>query len=144
VIFRWQYAERIPQISPAEYYAAKERWRVNGASSYDIEVQVTGTQEARYRVEVRDGQAIAAWRNGVPLQQQRTFSTWSVPGMFGTMSRDIEVLEKHAAGRADANTPRITMRAEFDEKFGYPARYRRIQWGSPVQMIWQVTKFEVK
>ncbi|WP_425618715.1 DUF6174 domain-containing protein [Anatilimnocola sp. NA78] len=144
LVLRSLYAERIPEISPADYYAAKEKWKANEVANYDIEVQVSGTQEGKYRVEVRNGEAIAAWANGFPQSKQRTFVTWSVPGMFGTMSRDIEVLEKHTAGKADATTPRITMRAEFDEKHGYPVRYRRIQWGSSVQMIWQVTKFEVK
>ena len=51
--------------------------------------------------------------------------------MFGTMSRDVEVLDKHAKGRRIEFTPRLTLRAEFDPKYGYPAGYRRIQWGSP-------------
>ncbi|QDU27692.1 hypothetical protein ETAA8_27810 [Anatilimnocola aggregata] len=141
---RWQYADPTPEVTPADYHAAKEKWKANAVENYDLEVQISGTQGATYRVQVREGQAIAAWRNDLPLRQQRTFSTWSVPGMFGTMSRDIEVLEKHATGKADALTPRLTLRAEFDAKYGYPARYRRIEWGSPVQMVWQVTKFEAK
>jgi hypothetical protein len=144
VVLRARYADPTPNIEPADYYAARDRWQANAVPNYDIEVVVTGTQGAKYRVEVRDGEARAAWRNDSPLMTQRTFVTWSVPGMFGTMSRDIEVLELHAAGKAGPTTPRLTLRAEFDPQYGYPVRYRRIEWGSPVQVSWEVTRFEVK
>ena len=63
--------------------------------------------------------------------------------MFGTMSRDVETLERHAAGRADATTPRLTLRAQFDPQYAFPARYRRIEWGSDVEVAWEVTEFRV-
>jgi len=131
-----------PPLRPAEFYAAQERWKANSLPAYDIEVEVTGSQPAIYRVEVRDGTARAAFRNGRPLQQQRTFGTWSVPGMFSTMSRDVENVERHARGQAAANTPHLTLRAAFDPHFGYPAAYRRIEWGSDVEVAWRVVKFE--
>jgi hypothetical protein len=141
---RWKYGNALPAITPADYIAARERWKSVAPADYDIEVQVTGTQAATYRVEVRGGEATAAWRNDMPLIQQRTFGTWSVPGMFGTMSRDIETLDKHTKGTADASTPRLTLRARFDPHYGYPAAYRRIQSGSRVEVTWRVTKFTVR
>lgn len=142
VFLRWKYADPLPEIAPAEFYAARDRWQKNGPPSYDIEVRVTGSRGATHRVEVRDGQATAAWINDVPHGQQRTYSTWSVPGMFGTIGRDIDHIERHAAGKADRNTPRLTVRAEFDPQTGLPQRYRRIEWGSPVEVSWEVLKFE--
>lgn len=135
-------ADPLPALQPADFYAARERWQKHELPNYDIEVEVTGTQGAKYRVQVREGKAIAAWRNEKPLLQERTFSTWSVRGMFGTISRDIDHLERRAAGKADQNTPRLTLRGEFDEKTGYPSSYRRIEWGSNVEVSWEVTKFE--
>lgn len=142
-VLRSRVADPLPEITPADFYAARERWEKNELPNYDIEVQVTGTQGATYRVQVREGKAIAAWRNDKPLLQERTFSTWSVRGMFGTISRDIDRVERLAAGTADPNTPRLTLRGEFDAETGYPRRYRRIEWGSPVEVSWQVTRFEV-
>jgi hypothetical protein len=143
-VMRVRYADPLPEITPADFHAARQRWQAHEPQDYDIEVQVTGTQGAKYRVEVRGGKAVAAWRNDLPLMQERTFSTWSVRGMFGTMSRDIDVLERRAAGKADPNMPRLTLRAEFDAQTGYPARYRRIEWGSPVEVSWEVTRFDVR
>jgi hypothetical protein len=148
LIIRWKYGDALPEMTPADYFAAKDKWQANAPENYDIEVEVTGTRPATYRVQVRGGEAIAASivdprGHETPQTQQRTFGTWSVPGMFGTMSKDVEVLDKHAKGKADKFTPRLTLRAEFDPKYGYPAAYRRIQWRSAVEVKWRVTKFEV-
>ena len=107
------------------------------------EIQVRGNQPATYYVEVRGGDARLALRNGKPLTQRRTFSTWSVPGMFATMSRDVDALERRAAGQADASTPDLNLRATFGPRYGYPARYRRLQYRSSVEVEWEVTRFEV-
>jgi hypothetical protein len=147
-IIRWKYGDALPEVTPADYFAAKDKWQENAPADYDIEVAVTGTRPSTYRVQVRGGEAVAAsivdqQGQETPQTQQRTFGTWSVPGMFGTMSKDVEVLDKHAKGKADKFTPRLTLRAEFDPNYGYPAAYRRIQWGSAVEVKWKVTKFEV-
>lgn len=132
-----------PALTPELFQRAHERWNTAAPSDYDIEVRVTGSQPARYRVEVRGSEARAAWRNGDPLTTRRTFGTWSVPGMFGTIGRDIDAIERHAAGKADRFTPRLILRAEFDPQYGYPARYRRIEQWSTVEVAWEVTEFRV-
>ena len=132
-----------PALTPALFYAAHDRWKAIAPPDYDVEVRVTGSQPATYRVEVRDGEPQAAWRNGQPLTTRRTFGTWSVPGMFSTISRDIEAVERHAAGKAERFTPRLTLRAEFDPQYHYPKRYRRIQQWSTVEVAWEVTRFHL-
>jgi hypothetical protein len=132
-----------PTLTPALFEAAHERWKAAAPPSYDIEIHVTGPQASTYRVEVRDGDPQAAWRNGQPLLTRRTFGTWSVPGMFATMSRDVEAIERAAAaGRA----PPLILRAEFDAQYGYPAKYRRIDNGSrkgsdAIAVTWDVIQF---
>jgi hypothetical protein len=132
-----------PRLTPEIFQAAMARWKQEEPQDYDIEVQVRGNQPATYYVEVRGGDARLALRNGKPLTQRRTFSTWSVPGMFATMSRDVDALERRAAGQADASTPDLNLRATFDPHYGYPARYRRLQYRSSVEVEWEVTRFEV-
>jgi hypothetical protein len=132
-----------PSLTPELFYAARERWQAAAPANYDIDIRVTGSQPAVYRVQVRGGNATAAWRNGQPLASRRTFGTWSVPGMFSTISRDIEAIERHAAGKADRFTPRLILRAEFDPHYSYPARYRRIEQWSTVEVAWEVTSFRV-
>ena len=62
--------------------------------------------------------------------------------MFATMCRDVDTLERRAAGQADKSTPNLNLRATFDPRYGYPARYRRIQYRSSSEVEWEVTKFE--
>ena len=136
-----------PELTPKLFDAARQRWKAAGPSDYDIEVRVEGPQAATYRVEVRDGQAKAAWRNGKPLTSVRTFGTWSVPGMFSTMSRDVETIERQAEGRADPAIPKLILRAEFDPKYSFPQRYSRIEWGSrkgstATTATWEVVEFK--
>lgn len=143
VWMRFVFGDPSPPLTPELFRAARKQWQAAAPPDYDIEIQVTGTQSARYRAQVRGGETIAAFRNDQPLTQRRTFGTWSVPGMFSTISRDVEALEKVAAGKADVDTPRLNLRATFDPQHGFPARYRRIQYGSEVEVQWEVTRFEV-
>jgi hypothetical protein len=135
-----------PSLTPEAFRAARERWRRNEPANYDIEIRVTGTQPATYRAQVRDGQPQSAWRNGKPLTSRRTFGTWSVPGMFSTMSRDVQNLE--GSGPAGARQRELVLRAAFDPEYGYPRRYSRIEWGSrrgatSHEVTWEVTEFEI-
>ena len=134
-----------PDLTPQIFEAAHERWKSTAPLNYDIQVRVTGPQAAVYRVEVRDGEPQAAWRNDQPLTSRRTFGTWSVPGMFSTMSRDVEAIER--AAEAHRQLPLI-LRATFHSTYGYPEHYRRIDNGSrkggdAIAVTWDVIDFRV-
>jgi len=139
--------DRLPELTPDGFYAAQRLWSEAGPSSYDVTVEVLGRQAATYHVEVREKQVRLATRNGSPLKQQRTLGTWSVPGMFGTMQSDVDNLESHLAGTADATTPQVRLHARFDPQFGYPARYHRTElsrWKANQEVSWEVTSFVVR
>lgn len=138
--FRQRIADPTPALTSAAFDAAWDRWRSVGPSDYEIQIRVTGTQPATYRVVVVTGEARQAFRNGQALQQRRTFETWSVPGMFSTIEGDLTRRQGNTgAGVAPAQ---MTLRAEFDSELGYPRKYRRIEWGQGVEVNWEVEKFE--
>ena len=148
VVLRIINRDPTPRLTPEMFYAARDKWKASAPPDYDIEIQVAGPQAATYRVEVRDGQPSAASRNGQPLNQRRTFGTWSVPGMFSTMSRDIDVVERRVAGQAKPGEIELILKAEFDPQYSFPRRYQRIEWGSrrgstAVTVTWEVTEFRV-
>jgi len=132
-----------PRLTPDLFEAAQAKWKENRPSDYNIEVVVRGNQPATYYVEVRAGVAQRALRNGNPLAEPRTYGTWSVPGMFATIGRDVDALVRRAAGQMDASVPKLNLRATFDPTYGYPARYRRMEYRSNVEVEWEVTRFEV-
>jgi len=137
---------RLTELTPARFYQAQQQWARTGPSSYDIRVVVSGRQAATYEVQVRDGTVIGAIRDGYPLTQQRTWATWSVPGMFGTMSSDVRHLEQHQNGTATAATPDVQLRAHFEPTYGYPQRYYRSEssrWQANQEVSWEVVSFRV-
>lgn len=134
-------SNRWPTITDEAFEQAQQRWRQHGPADYNLEVKVSGPQPATYRVEVRQGEVLSAARNGSPLTQRRTFDTWSVPGMFATMRRDVENVQRVASGNADPDTPRLTLFGQFDPEYGYPQSYHRIQWGTDMEVSWEVTEF---
>src|SRR5258705_404990 len=101
VLMRWMYGDKSPQLTFENYLAALERWNNESPQSYDVEVQVRGSQPATYYVQVRKAEARSAFRNGKFLPQKRSHETWSVDGMFGTLGQDVarmEQAEKAGAG----------------------------------------------
>lgn len=123
---------------------ARERWEKQGPKDYHLEVSVSGRQGATYAVEVHNGEVTEALRNGAPLQQQRTFRTWSVPGMFDTMETDLDTLEFAVAHPDDPKRIMLTLRAHIDEQTGLPKTFLRSEWGSNHDVTWKVTRFEAK
>ncbi|MBW3600249.1 MAG: hypothetical protein KY475_23645 [Planctomycetes bacterium] len=167
VLLFWllSFRDPLPPLSAEDFRKAQERWQANAVDNYDIEVRVRGRQPATYRVEVRDGEPAAAFRNGRPLTQKRTWGTWSVPGMFGTLASDFRHVAEVESGRADETTPRLGLYGVFDPRYGFPRRYRRITWSqgreesmahrvgqgrvgaggdAEMEVSWEVTEFTIR
>ena len=134
-------AKRLPVISQERFDAAHRLWEEHGPKSYEIEVKVQGPQAAVYRVQIRHGELASATRNGEPLPLGRTRGIWSVPGMFSTI--EIDLAHSGPSGNDETGVRRmqVTPLGTFDPQYGYPSRYRRVEWGSPMEASWEVTFF---
>lgn len=132
-----------PAVTPSALSAASRLWDATGPDNYDLEVKLTTRQTELHRVEVRDGVVRAYSRNGRPMTRYRTFGTWSVPGMFATIERDVANVKRFEEGTAEPNCPKLTLWGTFDADYGYPKKYHRIEWGSDVEVSWEVTQFKV-
>lgn len=135
--------QALPELTPSRFDDAWARWQSQAPPDYDIEVVVAGRQPATYAVQVRQGQVQQATRNGNPLQQPRTWGTWSVPGMFGTIETDLRNQNEITPLPADTHRPQLILRAEFAPKWGYPARYQRLELVTQNEVSWQVTRFTI-
>lgn len=126
----------LPTVTAERLTQARAVWSERGPSSYRVRVRVTGRQAAIYEVVVRDGEVAAASRNGQPLKSSRTLGTWSVPGMYTTIQLDLDAI---ARGQP------VMIRAEFDERLGYPRRFHRLDTsgttGNP-EVYWEVDRLE--
>jgi hypothetical protein len=142
---RWLGPGALPPVTEERFLAAQELWRHAGPSSYDLEVVVAGRERATFSVEVRGGNVEAARRNGQPLKQQRTWTTWTVPGMYETIARDLETVARGREERATAAASQLILRGTFDAERGFPVRYQRTEihkFAPNQEVIWEVTQFQ--
>ena len=125
---------RLPRLDRARFDAARARWDENRESDYEISIQVKGRQPGVYEVQVQQGIATTAKLDGRALTRPRTFGTWSVDGMFETISRDLD--NQEVLGN-------LLLGARFDETHGFPLRYERIEMQSGVHdaLHWEVFRF---
>lgn len=137
--------ENLPPVTAATLRAAKARWSKSQVQDYDIEVQLTVQRVETHLVKVRDGEVTSYRRNGQPMSERRTLDTWSVPGMLETIERDLEHVAAVARGTGDRFTPQLDLWGTFDSHYGYPDRYRRVQyqrWQANVVVSWKVISFK--
>jgi hypothetical protein len=135
--------ERLPELTDAELAAAKKRWQENEPVSYDMDIQILGAQPGSAHVKVRNRVVTAATRNGKDTPE-RTWSTWTVPGMFEMLSRDLEIAEDPQKAIEAAPGTKWRLWAEFDPQFGYPRRYHQIVYGGGPEVYWKVVQFTPK
>ena len=143
LIARWKLADPTPNVDVDRLKVAFAKWEANGPEDYDIEIKVAGNPERNYLVEVRQHEAVAAFINGSPLRQRRTFATFSVLGMFATIERDLQSNEPLDSSSLSAfRSGELTMRGEFDPVLGFPRRYQCTQAGTNWSMKWEVIRLE--
>jgi hypothetical protein len=139
---RYFFGDSSPELTADALRQAQTRWRDANIQDYRVEVEVHSRQTEKYAVEVRQGEPRQAWRNGQPLKQIRIYDTWSVPGMFATIADDLRIVEQAQQGKGGPNAPQLYLRCTFDAATGAPVRYHRVQWGSNLEIMWQITKLE--
>jgi hypothetical protein len=133
-------AERLPELTESKLKSAMDRWQKSGPASYDLDVELRGAQPGQVHVEVRQREVENETRDG-RTPGRWTWDTWSVPGLFDTLSQDLQTAEDPEGQAAQGTKWRL--RCEFDSQFGYPKQYHRLVTGGP-EVFWQVTNFESK
>lgn len=136
ILAGWRSGERLPAIDMAAMEQASARWDAAAPASYDLHVLLSGPREQQVEIEVRQRNVTSLLLDGVAPRQQRTWDYWSVPGLFDIIEADLT--------RADKSPPgRVRLFGEFDETYGYPGRYRRIESSAMSNAEWTVTRFDV-
>ncbi len=130
-------ARRLPSLDREVFDLARSHWHENGLTDYEVEVTVTGRQPGVYTVKVEKSIAVESSMDGRALTRPRTFGTWAVDGMFETLQRDLD------SNEIDDN---LMLGAVFDETYGYPLRYERLEMKTGVHdsLRWEVTRFAVQ
>jgi hypothetical protein len=145
VMFVAMKGDRLPVLTQTKFDAAEKRWREQGPKSYRMDIHIGGRQPGELHVEVRNGEVTGAARNGVPLKEARTWDPWSVDALLDIVGEELAAAADSAQAAKKFGVPEgatILQAAVFDEKYGYPRRYRRSVLGTPMDLDWEITRFE--
>jgi|GEM_PF-3166272 hypothetical protein len=124
--------------------AAEKKWQLAQLLNYDLEVHISERHKRRLRIQVRDSQITALWRNDLPIQGNRGYQAWTVEGMFQTIRTDVNQQLQLATPTPDTRLNNLTVRASFNPTHGFPERYIRIehrQQGNNPEISWKVISF---
>jgi hypothetical protein len=108
-------------LTPERLAAARALWQEKGPKSYVIDVDV---RDAHHRVEVRGGKVVSMTTDGKEAEQ-RLHGYWTVEGMFQSLSEELSNLRRPEGPFGVSDPAEVTLRAAFDGRFGYPARFLR-------------------
>jgi hypothetical protein len=135
-------AERLPELTEEKLRAAMTLWQKAGPASYDMDIELRGVRPGQVHVEVRNKEVELETRDG-RTPGRWTWDTWSVPGLFDTLSQDLDIAQDPEQQIQAAPGTTWRPRCEFDPRLGYPQRYHRLVSGGP-EVYWRVTAFQPK
>jgi len=112
--------------------AAEALWNEKGPKSYALDVDV---RDAHHHIEVKDGKAVSMTTDGREVAE-RLWSTWTVEGMFKSLSEELSNLRHPEATFGVTDPGEVTLRAEFDRTNGYPVTFLRHVQGQTRSVEW--------
>ncbi|HWB10631.1 MAG TPA: DUF6174 domain-containing protein [Pirellulales bacterium] len=131
-----------PPLTAESLEAARTLWQKNSASSYRMDVRVTGRQPSRYHVEVKGGKPVRVLRNDHEINR-RNWPYWTVTGLFDVIEHDVDCAADPTRGFGAQPGSTAVLRADFDPHYGYPRKFERLILGEPqLDMTWEVTNFD--
>jgi hypothetical protein len=138
----------LPQLNQERLDAATENWEAADVQNYDMTVVSEGRVASEFTVEVRNGKVRNAWRRdladpnsvAIPIRSDHALETWSVGSMLRIIQIDLEQIAR--AKQGDPGGCKLNTWGLFEHS-GVPTRYRRVEWGSDIDIGWNVTRFEV-
>jgi hypothetical protein len=80
-------------------------------------------------------------RDGYQPAQQRAWYYWTIPGQFDTIAQEIEMAKSPSRSFDRPTASSVMLWAEFDERYGYPRRFRRVVLGTDLEIDWTITRF---
>ena len=132
-------------VDAALLAAAEQKWQLADILDYDLEIHISERKKRRLRIQVRDSQITALWRNDLPIQEHRGYQAWTVEGMFQTIRTDVNQQLQLETPTPNSRLNNLTVRALFHPTHGFPQRYIRIehrQQGNNPEISWKIVSFK--
>lgn len=118
-------------------HAARRRWADRALRDYDMDVEVSGTQQGRHHIQVRAGRVVRMTTGGADVPEH-IWPFWSVDGMFDFLQTELANAAdpKRAFGIDDPSA--VVLRVHFDPELGYPKHFLRHVLGRRMEIRWEV------
>ncbi len=115
---------RVPELTRVIWTQQRELWLKNNPINYDLalKVQVATRPEMRYELQVREGKLSSFKIDGNPNPGG---ATYTIDGLFDNLEGELDLKEGKAPQNPGMPTNQM-LKAEFDEKYGFPKRFMRI------------------
>ena len=133
----------LPPLTADALANAEALWNEHGPANYNLDIKIGGRQPGVVHVEVRDGEPTAMTRDGFTPKQRRTWEPWTVRGQFDTLQRELDNAADPVKGFDAPTGAQVIERARFDPALGYPLKYERAVLGTPLEVAWEVEKFQM-
>ncbi len=119
---------------------ARDRWARSGPAGYDLEVIVSGAQQGRHQISVRDRKVVSMTTEGRPVEAS-VWEHWTVEGMFRFLETELQHAERPEIGFRVKDKSQVVQYADFDSATGYPRHYWRHVMGQAVGIRWEIATF---
>lgn len=132
--------EPLPELTEQALRQAQAKWESLRPADYSLDVAVEGVRAGTIHLEVERGEPTQMTRDGVSPAQKRTWSYWTIPGMFDLIEEEMVQAREQAPFGAAAGS-RVIQRARFDPQWGFPAEYWRTVLGTSLEIRFRVEQF---
>ena len=112
---------RMRPVTAQRLEAARQKWHQARINNYEMEVEVSGSQNGVYQITVRDGDFQSMTRDGRQANPHEG-EYWTVDGLFHTISEELQLPDRTVGG-PHASGARRTLQASFDHHAGYPLKF---------------------
>lgn len=136
IAIRLSMDRRVADVTEESLQAAINTWESQRPPNYRLSVRIKGPRTGTYAIEVKNHQVDNYSFNGQLLTNERTKQTWTGRGMLRFLEWDLEEQRKSAKKGVQ-----LMVRAEFDETFGLPFKYQRLDFSTRQSISWEVTEF---
>ena len=126
------------EVTPDAVQAARQLWMRAGIRDYNLDWSVSGRNNARYSVAVRDGEVrkvemVRPDGAKVALHPEKK-QFFGVDGLFLTMDEELAVCSRQERPFDQPKGTKVIMKFQPDQKLGYPRWYHRDVLGTPASM----------
>ncbi|MEE2739112.1 MAG: DUF6174 domain-containing protein [Planctomycetota bacterium] len=140
-ILVWFFRQPSGPLTRENLKTAEQYWADHGPSNYFLELHLSGNQKGVHQVKVKNSQVTEMTTNGVTVAES-VWKYWSVEGLFRQLRVELHNAQQPLKPYGLQNSDLVTLRVQFEKKWGFPRYFMRHVTGTPHHIQWNIERFE--